>query len=309
MATVLTDFGDLASNFDELFEPDVEPLDLTAGSGVVNRSTARHPRSGVATRCKIGGLTVSLAALVAACGDDRTGDEAPGRVGYAPPITDPPDYPIDDAVLLRTASSLELTLVDVYETILGVGVLDGDQVLLVGTLGRRPSGRRRRDGRTHRRRRWHRLGVHQPVEHEPIGRPDARCDPGQRRPDARHPQHRQRPGEPRRRDPSVPHGRAHRRGRVGCDHGCRDARVAPFRGDRRGSRGAEGYVSPTLGGGDVASDAEGIPLQFAITDRFGSIGQIELIVGAPDENGVRETFILQTPSLNSLIYNELEPTC
>jgi hypothetical protein len=28
-----------------------------------------------------------------------------------------------------------------------------------------------------------------------------------------------------------------------------------------------------------------------------------------DENGVRETFILQTPSLNALIYNELEPTC
>jgi uncharacterized protein with LGFP repeats len=32
MATVLSDFGDLASNFDELFEPDVEPLDLTAGA-------------------------------------------------------------------------------------------------------------------------------------------------------------------------------------------------------------------------------------------------------------------------------------
>jgi hypothetical protein len=75
------------------------------------------------------------------------------------------------------------------------------------------------------------------------------------------------------------------------------------------SRGAEGYVSPTIGGGGVASDAQGIPLKFAITDRFGSTGQIELTVGAPDENGVRETFILQTPSLNALIYNELEPTC
>ena len=57
------------------------------------------------------------------------------------------------------------------------------------------------------------------------------------------------------------------------------------------------------------SDAQGIPFQFAITDRFGSTGQIELVVGARDENGVRETFILQTPSLNALIYNELEPTC
>jgi hypothetical protein len=32
MATVLSDIGGLASNFDELFEPDVEPLELTAGA-------------------------------------------------------------------------------------------------------------------------------------------------------------------------------------------------------------------------------------------------------------------------------------
>lgn len=35
---------------------------------------------------RIGGLSVSLAALVAACGDDRGGDTAPGRVGNADPI-------------------------------------------------------------------------------------------------------------------------------------------------------------------------------------------------------------------------------
>ena len=60
---------------------------------------------------------------------------------------------------------------------------------------------------------------------------------------------------------------------------------------------------------DGPGTATGVVLKFAITDRFGSTGQIELTVGAPDENGVRETFILQTPSLNALIYNELEPTC
>lgn len=32
MATVLSDFGGLASNLDELFEPETEPLDLTAGA-------------------------------------------------------------------------------------------------------------------------------------------------------------------------------------------------------------------------------------------------------------------------------------
>ena len=104
----------------------------------MNRATASNGASRYGRRdaLKIGGLTVSVAALVAACGNDRTGDESPGRVGYAPPITDPPDYPIDDAVLLRTASSLELTLVEVYETILGVGVLEGDQVQTVPAVGR-----------------------------------------------------------------------------------------------------------------------------------------------------------------------------
>ena len=32
MATVLTDFGGLASDLDDVFEPDAEPLDLTAGA-------------------------------------------------------------------------------------------------------------------------------------------------------------------------------------------------------------------------------------------------------------------------------------
>ena len=74
-------------------------------------------------------------------------------------------------------------------------------------------------------------------------------------------------------------------------------------------RGPEGYVSPTLTGGEAESDPDGVPYKYSITDRFGSTGQIELVVGAPNENGVRTTFILQTPSLNSYIYNELEPTC
>lgn len=69
---------------------------------------------------KIGGLTVSLGALIAACGQDRTGDDAPGRVGNAPVPTDLPDYPVDDAVLLRTASSLEYTAIATYEAALGI---------------------------------------------------------------------------------------------------------------------------------------------------------------------------------------------
>jgi hypothetical protein len=40
----------------------------------------------------------------------------------------------------------------------------------------------------------------------------------------------------------------------------------------------------------------------AIPTAFGFLGVIPLIVGPPDENGVRETFNFETPSLNSLLY-------
>jgi hypothetical protein len=82
-------------------------------------ASSNASRYGRRDALRLGGLTVSVAALAAACGSGRTGDDAPGRVGFAPPITDPPDYQVDDAVLLRTASSLELTAVAVYEAVLG----------------------------------------------------------------------------------------------------------------------------------------------------------------------------------------------
>ena len=83
---------------------------------------------------KIGGLTVSLAAIVAACGDDRSGSTDPGRIGLAPPITEPPAYPVDDAVLFRTGSSIEQTTIMLYEAILDLGVLDEAGTTLVGQL-------------------------------------------------------------------------------------------------------------------------------------------------------------------------------
>ena len=258
---------------------------------------------------KIGGLTVSVAALVAACGDDRTGDDSPGRVGYAPPVTDPPDYPIDDAVLLRTASSLELTLVDVYESLLGIGVLEGDQIVLVERL----------------------IEDHRAVADEmgelteSVGGVPWECT---------NPWYMERLVAPLSEaiqgsdDPmrdilntSVAleniAAATHQTLTIDLtDAAASAATIAAATLESRhaaaivaASRGPEGYVSPTIGGGGVQNDEQGIPFQFAITDRFGSTGQIELVVGAPDENGVRETFVLQTPSLNALIYNELEPTC
>lgn len=84
---------------------------------------------------KIGGLAVTLGALVAACGEDRGGSEDAGRVGSAPVPTALPEYSVDDAVLLRTASSLEQTGVTIYETLLGMeGVLPPEVVPIAEQL-------------------------------------------------------------------------------------------------------------------------------------------------------------------------------
>ncbi len=272
-------------------------------------SPSSTSRFGRRDALKIGGLTVSIAALAAACGDDRTGDESPGRVGYAPPVTDPPNYPVDDAVLLRTASSLELTLVDVYETILGVGVLEGDQIVLVERLIE-----------DHRA-----IAVEMGELTESIGAVAWECT---------NPWYMERlvgplleavqaSDDPMR---DILNSAVALENIAAATHqtltidltdaAASEATIAAATLESRhaaaivaASRGPEGYVSPTIGGGGVPNDDQGIPFQFAITDRFGSTGQIELVVGRPDDNGVRETFVLQTPSLNALIYNELEPTC
>lgn len=81
---------------------------------------------------KIGGATVTLGALIAACGENRGGSAEAGRVGDAPVPTALPEYEVDDAVLLRTASSLEYTAISVYETLLGIdGALPTDVVPVV----------------------------------------------------------------------------------------------------------------------------------------------------------------------------------
>jgi hypothetical protein len=102
---------------------------MTTSLNALDASTTRRDA------LKIGGLTVSLGALIAACGENRTGDDAPGRVGEAPAVTAPIEYAVDDAALLRTASSLELTAVEVYEAALGLeGAIPAELVPAVERL-------------------------------------------------------------------------------------------------------------------------------------------------------------------------------
>lgn len=258
---------------------------------------------------KIGGLTVSFAAIVAACGEDRGGDTAPGRVGFAPPVTAPPDYEINDVVMLRTASSLERTAIFVYEQVLALGVLDAETTALVEEL----------------------ISNHEDVAREMDGLTESA---GGEAWDCTNPWLMDRLINPLlaiviasdnpARDVfntavSLENLAASTHQVLSVELSEPEAKRATLAAailESRHSaaivvraRGADGYISPEVVGDGVPTDADGVPERYALTSRFGSVGQAELLVGAPDENGVRTTFLLQTPAENSWVYSELEPTC
>ena len=274
-------------------------------SNVSNSSNGYSRRDAL----KLGGLTVSLAAVVAACGSDRTGDPAAGRVGYAPTVTDPPDYAVDDVVLLRTASSLEYTAIAVYDAILAANVVDTDTATLFQRM----------------------IDDHQMVADEMAKQTEAldgvawTCT---------NPWYMDRVVNPLvdtilasdNADRDIMNTAVAFENIAAASHqtfttqltevAASTATMAAAVLESRHAaaitasfRGAEGYVSPTISGGEDPTDETGVPLTFAITSRFGSTGQVDLVAGKPNDLGVRTTFTLQTPSLNSYIYSELEPTC
>ena len=69
----------------------------------------------------------------------------------------------------------------------------------------------------------------------------------------------------------------------------------------------------TPGGGGKAAEAPPpqteIPKVTAIPSQFGSLAAIQIVVGAGDENGTRLKVNLETPSLNSYIYEFMQPSC
>jgi len=257
---------------------------------------------------RIGGLGVSLAAIAAACGSDRGGDTAPGRVGYAPTPEPLPSLPVDDTVYLRTSSSVEATVVDVYNEMLEGGELSGDVATVVGELVTR-----------------HEELIEQlaTATEEAGGTPWTCANPWMV----------ERLIEPVME--TISHSDDQGRDLLNLAISLEDLAAATHQSftrlldvpdlrpvmasasavDSRNSAtlviltgGSDAYVSPAIRGEEVPSD-DGIPMQYAITSRFGSVAQFELVVGAPDINGTRSTYVLNTPAENSYIYNELEPAC
>ena len=72
----------------------------------------------------------------------------------------------------------------------------------------------------------------------------------------------------------------------------------------------QNIASPS-GGGAAAAPVQQteIPTVTAIPSAFGSLAAIPLVVGRGDENGTRLKLNLETPSLNSIVYEYMKPTC
>lgn len=258
---------------------------------------------------RLGGMAVGIGAIAAACGDGRGGDDAPGRVGNAVVITSPEDFPVDDAVRLRTASSLEISAAELYEAALDLDVLASAAVPLVERLIDNHRGIADEMGALTEAAGGTAWTCNNPWYSErilpPIVETITRSDDVQR-------------------DlftlaisfenlaVSTHQGFAslltESAQRVAVTEAASlEARHSATLAIAAG--GSEAYVSPALAGEDVPQTADGVFPNYAINSQFGRLGQIEFVVGPRDINGIRSTFTLQTPAENSYIYNELAPTC
>ncbi len=79
---------------------------------------------------RVGGITVALAALVAACGGEAT-DSNPARVGESPAPPVLPDGIVTDGVLFRTATSIHFSIIDAHGIAKKLGKLTAAQAAIV----------------------------------------------------------------------------------------------------------------------------------------------------------------------------------
>lgn len=77
-----------------------------------------------------GGIALSFGAVMAACGSNRTGSTAPGRIGLVEAPEPLPEQEFNDVVVLRTLQSIQFTALEVYARIADNGGLPGAAAIL-----------------------------------------------------------------------------------------------------------------------------------------------------------------------------------
>lgn len=279
-----------------------------------NDTPAQSTRVGRRQLLIAGGATVSLGALLAACGGGGAGE--PGRVGFSPAPTALPTETVDDAVHLRTAQSIENTIVDVYGRITESGALTGADADLLARLVDEHTATAAQvaelvteaDGEPYDcTNDWYMERIIPPLFARIEGDPDEDIAPSD--------------------DPardmlalmdamesmaasmyqslvevlSTPQVRAEV-----LQFAVRSARHSAV--VAIAATGApDGYISPAVNGEEVAPDESGLVPLHAVPGQFGTLNPYSLVIGAASSAGTRATFALETPADNSYVYNSL--TC
>jgi len=283
--------------------------------------TAFNLRSSRREAIKISGLAVTLGALAVACGNDRGGSADAGRVGNAPTTTALEAYPVDDAVLLRTAASLEWTAVEVYETAKAGGFipdgftsstaifLENHRILAeeMNALAVAAGGEA-----------W---GCANPWLMDRLVNPVLTAITTERVIDLGGGEEFRNELSDQEKVNDILNFAGALENLAVASHqtlvsltGVPEVRLAHANAASLEARqaaelaieigGINAYVSYGLLGDEPPA---GAPTQFAIPSQFGQTSQIEIKSGPGDQNGGVQTFTLQTPAANSFVYNEL--TC
>jgi hypothetical protein len=266
---------------------------------------------------QLGGLGAVSAAVLAACGGRENGGLA--RVGNAPVVTPLPDPVVNDGVLLRTAASIERSAVSFYDTIIAdpelldpsnrtwanvfrdnheahASTFDG----LVGDVGAEvwECSNPRIDEFVIDR-------VMELIQGAPKTEDTPEVPPTD---------------DPKRDVLNFLHAFESMMGAWGqalvpllsqgtlrqqaVMIGAREARQAALIALTVTGR-PDGYVAPA----DAPANPPEFPVEYAIPAPYGQLSGQQFVLGAPNESGVRTTITLETPSLNTYVYDYLTPSC
>ena len=262
---------------------------------------------------ELSATSVGLTALLAACGSEEE-PPAPGRVGNAPDVTALPDEEVNDVVFLRTLTSLEHSIAEVYTTLADLdGVDDGVVELLsrftddhVATAEALAELTTAAGGEPYEcANAWVMERTLQPLldhitgatvddeEIPPTDDPtrDALTTAGalETIAAATAQQYIERLADGALRVEVI---------RAGAAASRRAATVA-----LRANPPPGGYVSPALTDGEeVVPDENGLTPQFAVYARFGQLSPVTAVVGATDEEGLRFSTNIETPAENAYVY-------
>jgi hypothetical protein len=270
--------------------------------------TAEGPRATFDRRqlLRTGGLTLSLGAIIAACGENRAGGIDPGRVGEAPDIEPLPAAEADDIVLLRTAQSLEHTALDTYAAARGLDVLSAEQDTIAQRFVDDHTGHSVALGGFITEAGGEEFACANPWLTRRVITPVFDALDGS--------------DDPLRDVLGIAHAleslaAASYQALVGSLTEP-DLRMKIMQIGADESRHAatlamaitgtpDGYVNPLLLGETTSAEDPEFAVVYAVPSTFGTVSAIELVVGASNDEGRRFSINLQTPAANTFVYTDM----